>query len=54
MQADWLFEGGPVLACDSEGRTADWLWVQQGRVRALGTRRRRVWPADVTTCAGAA
>lgn len=37
MHDDWLFEGGTVLACDAEGRTADWLWVQGGRVRALGS-----------------
>lgn len=35
-QADWLFTNGTVLACDAEDRRPSWVWVQDGRVRALG------------------
>ena len=33
---DTIFHGGTVLTCDAESRTADWVWVREGRVAALG------------------
>jgi len=31
-----LFHGGMVLVCDAEARVANWVWVRDGRVVALG------------------